>query len=119
MAQQRLDALAVGGPAGLADAGADARGDVADRERVVEDGAHALRGGGDLVRGADVREDDGELVAAESRDGVLRAHHAREPRGSLLQQRVADVVAVDVVDLLEAVEVDEQQSDMGLAARVV
>ena len=39
----------------------------------------------------------------------------REARAELLQQQVADVVAEGVVDLLEAVEVDEQQA--GRAAR--
>src|SRR3954447_8771930 len=51
--EERLDALAVGGPAGLADARADRGDHVADHERMVEGGADAPGGRRDLVRRAD------------------------------------------------------------------
>ena len=51
-------------------------------------------------------DEDGELVAAEAREQVLVADLAAEALGDLAQQLVAALVAEDVVDLLEAVEVD-------------
>ena len=53
-----------------------------------------------------------ELVAAEAGDRVVRAGPRRVSRvGDHVQQLVADVVAEGVVDLLEAVEVEQQQRD--------
>ena len=50
----------------------------------------------------------GELVAAEPGEGVAAPQRGPQPLGDLDQQRVAVVVAERVVDLLEAVEVDQQ-----------
>ena len=92
---------------------ADAR---AERERAVGDGRRQREpleqalgeGDGELLAALD---EHGELVAAEARDGVARARDLLEARGDLQQQLIADVVAEVVVDLLEAVEVDEQQRE--------
>jgi hypothetical protein len=51
--------------------------------------------------------EDHELVAAEARDGIVRAHDAAKARRDLAQDLVADVVPEGVVDVLEVVEVDE------------
>ncbi len=51
---------------------------------------------------------DGELVAAEPRDGVRPAQDLLEAPAQLGEQAVAALVTERVVDLLEAVEVDEQ-----------
>ena len=56
-------------------------------------------------------EHDGELVAAEPRDGAAPATSTSLPR-DLAQQLVAGVVAERVVDLLEAVEVDQEDGDV-------
>ena len=56
-------------------------------------------------------DEDRELVAAQPREQILLAHLAREALRDLAQQVVAALVAEDVVDLLEAVEVDEQQRE--------
>ena len=53
----------------------------------------------------------GELVAADPRDQVARAHAAGKTAADLDQQLVADLVAVAVVDLLEAVEVEQHQRE--------
>ena len=58
-----------------------------------------------------------ELVAAEARQRVAAPQRAAQPVGDLAQQPVAVVVAERVVDLLEAVEVDQQQRRDRLAAR--
>ena len=60
---------------------------------------------------AHVRDEDGELVAAQSGHGVLGAYDGREPLTDQLQQRVTDLVTKGVVDLLEAVQVEEEQRD--------
>ena len=44
------------------------------------------------------------------------AHHRLQPLGDLAQQRVADRVAERVVDVLEAVEIDQEQRAALLAA---
>src|SRR5690606_40462238 len=48
-----------------------------------------------------------ELLAAVARDQVGAAQQALQGLGELAQDLVADQVAVAVVDLLEAVQVDE------------
>ena len=62
--------------------------------------------------GAASREHDDELVAGVADADVVgpdgRAQHPRD----LAQRAVADVVAVGVVDLLEAVEVHDHQRDL-------
>ena len=62
-------------------------------------------------------EHDGELVAAEPRQRVARAQRLLQARAELAQHLVAGVVAERVVELLEAVEVDQQQRDLVLACR--
>ena len=51
-------------------------------------------------------DEDGELVAAEPREQILLADLAAEALGDLAEQLVAALMPEDVVDLLEAVEVD-------------
>jgi hypothetical protein len=70
---------------------------------------------GDLEPGVSAlatADEHGELVAAEPRKQVLAAHLLGEARRDLAQQVVAALVAQDVVDLLEAVEVDQQQREL-------
>ncbi len=65
-----------------------------------------------------------ELVAAEPADLPILAEHFGEAAGHLLQQFVADRVAERVVDLLEAIEVDDHQgaapaAGVGIGERLV
>ena len=53
------------------------------------------------------RQHDEELVATEAADGPGAAEAGGDAVGRLDQHRVAALVAEPVVDLLEAVEVDE------------
>ena len=55
--------------------------------------------------------DDGELVAAEPRDGVASRTPPASRCGDLADQLVAGRVAQRVVDLLEAVEVEIEESE--------
>ena len=69
------------------------------------------------ARGAvHVLHDQGELVAAEPRDRVDFAQMFPQPGGNLLQDLVARAVAERVVDLLEAVQVEEHEADQRAAA---
>ena len=55
------------------------------------------------------RQNDGELVTAQTCHGVGLAHTVADAARRFHQQDVAHAVAERVVDLLEVVEVDEQQ----------
>ena len=52
-----------------------------------------------------------KLVTAETTDGVVVSEGAPESGSDLAQDLIAGLVAVAVVDLLEAVDVDEQRGD--------
>ena len=58
-----------------------------------------------------------EFVAAEAADLAVVAHHRFQPVGDLPKQRVADRMAERVVDVLEAVEIDQEQRAALLAMR--
>ena len=66
---------------------------------------------GDALLRRHVAEQEQELVAADAGDDVLAARHRLQALADLLEDEVADRVAVGVVDRLEAVEVDEQQGE--------
>ena len=55
-----------------------------------------------------VRQQDRELVTAQPGDGVPASHGPPQPLGDLDEEQVAEVVAVGVVDVLEAVQVQHQ-----------
>ena len=60
---------------------------------------------------SDLGQEDGELVAAEAGDGVAGAQRRLQPRAELLEQQIATLVAERVVDLLEAVEIEQHHGD--------
>jgi len=63
-----------------------------------------------LVR--NVVDEDSELVTAEAGDDVGVAEHALKTGADLLEEHIADVVAEGVVDLLEAIEIDQHHGDL-------
>ena len=65
----------------------------------------------------DVLDQDGELVSAEARGRVGRAHGLEQASGDLPQHLVARGVAEAVVDRLEVVEVEEDDRDARVLAR--
>ena len=74
---------------------------------------------GQRLGGLDVHQvlaEDHELIAAIAGDRVAVADLTAQACRDADEQLVADLVAVDVVDLLEAVEVDEQDTDRGALA---
>ena len=93
---------------------------------VVDDNGHIAQLQAALSRGyaihaaLDIPEQDAELVTAETRDEIRLAHRLFQIAGKMTQEHVALLVAHHVVDLLEAVEIDVQQRELGLAsARVL
>ena len=107
-AEKRLDVGAVGGEDGDADAGLELDREPVEHERLPElrrDPADDLEQR--LLRRG-VRAEEPELVAAEARERVGLAHDSAQPAAQLLEQRVSVAVAERVVDVLEAVEVDEE-----------
>ena len=62
-------------------------------------------------------QDDRELVAADPRGHVREPDVVADRLGDVLQGSVARLMAQRVVDLLEAVDVDEQQRGLGVVAR--
>ena len=66
---------------------------------------------GELVLAGRATAQHHEFVAAQPRYGVLGAHHAADAFSELREQAVADRMAIGIVDGLEAVEVQEQQSE--------
>ena len=58
---------------------------------------------------------DGELVAAEPRDGVAPRERLRPAAAQLLQQRIADGMTERVVDFLEMVEVETEHRELVVA----
>src|SRR6202162_6665645 len=57
-----------------------------------------------------------ELVPAQARESGGCAQHAAQPCGDFLQQGIASVVAERVVDVLEAIEIEEQNAEHVLVA---
>ena len=103
---------------GALQAEARRRGDLApvEDERRLERAAQALGDLPRLVGAREILEQDGELVAAEPRGGVLGAQAGRQSLGGRAQQLVADRVAEAVVDRLEVVEIDEDHRELTVVA---
>src|SRR5579883_2487949 len=61
-------------------------------------------------------QDHREFVAAEARDGVAFAYDLTQTRAGRLQHAVAGGVAHRIVDVLEAIQIEEQHRDLVIAA---
>ena len=80
---------------------------------------HAERDDVGLHLVADCSQHDGELVAAEAREGVARPQARLEPARHRHEQFVAHHVAEAVVDDLEAIEVEIQHREPAAAPLLV
>jgi hypothetical protein len=61
---------------------------------------------------------DGELVAAEARHGIMLAQLTPQAAGDLLEQQIAQRMAERVVDGFEIIEIDAQYGELpAVAAR--
>ena len=79
--------------------------------RVLDGGPDALSDGQGVVLAVDVLAQHDELVAAQPGHGVRWAEDRRHPVGQVPEEFVTGVVAVGVVDDLEAVQVDEEHTN--------
>jgi hypothetical protein len=82
-----------------------------DVQRRLERGDDLARDLFRFVRRVQVLQHDGELVAAQARARVLRATVCCKARRGGAQDAVAGGVAERIVDVLEAVQVEEQHAD--------
>ena len=106
--EQRVDVGAVIGIPGQADAGVELEADSVDLEgRCRASWRRCTAAWAASHVGA--RHENGEFVAAEARDEILAAERRPQPGADLLEHEVTVMVTQRVVDLLEAVEVDEQE----------
>ena len=85
-----------------------------DDDRLVQALDDAVRAERDFVVGLDVPEHDHEFVAAHADHHVGIAHAGAQPPRHLLQELVAGLVAARIVDVLEAVEVEEHDAQHGV-----
>ena len=106
---ERLDIGSVLGVERDADAGLRVDLDVLEFEGRAQRGRDRLRQSHRRVAVAAVAEDR-KLIATEPRDLVAATELLPETLSDLLQEQVAVPMAKRVVDLFEAVEVDEQQT---------
>ena len=106
------------GRGGDAGEGADLDDPLLEHERPGDRAKHRLGGflgAGQLVR--DRAQGDRELVAAEAGDHRVGAELVGERAGDALQQPVAGLIAVLVVDRLEAVDLERDDDEALVAAR--
>jgi hypothetical protein len=75
--------------------------------RLPERRDDSLRDDGHVLHSLYVREQQRELVASHSGDGVAFTHKASQPFGDVSQQLVTEGMADGIVDDLEPVEVKE------------
>src|SRR6186713_3357293 len=89
---------------------------VLDLERLRDRVEKLLRDAPEHGGVVEVLDDDHELVSAEAREKVGLAQRRRQRRRHAFQELVAYAMAERVVDVLEAVEVDEQHAHAMTAA---
>ena len=110
VAEQFLQRRAVARRDGVTDAGAAQMLIDADREWMVERRENAFGGEARPVFvGAD--HDHNEFVAADPRDLVARIDDGFDPLADLLEHGIAGLMSERVVDVLEAIEIDQDQRD--------
>ncbi len=114
--QQGGGIVAVGRIEADADTGADAQRIAVDAEVGGHGVEHALGQGFGIDGSGQLRRRDDELVAAQAGRRITFAQHAAQALRHLFQQAVADEVAEAVIDVLEMVEVEQQQADLGAVA---
>src|SRR5882724_9646928 len=106
----RVAGVAVGDPDGGAAEHLHAAQPERDAQRLVQALGH-LAG---VAGGVHVLEQDGELVAAQPRDGVGGTQRGLQAAGDLDQQLVAAHVPEAVIDQLEPVDVQHQHGEAGV-----
>ncbi|MBA9031110.1 hypothetical protein HNR29_001652 [Rhizobium leguminosarum] len=89
-----------------ADTGAEVDGDTIECERLADQSHYAVPQGDKIgISGAPCQNN--ELVSAKA-ENVLAGKEGREPLGNSLQHRITVIVPEEIIDLLEAVEIDAE-----------
>src|SRR5476649_1471375 len=70
-----------------------------------------------VLRLSDANLDDGELVSAETRQGVNFAHTSPQSVRHGHQEPIADRMAKRIVHLLEIIQIEADYSELGSTAR--
>jgi hypothetical protein len=118
VSEQRLDAVAVAREQADAEAGRAVQRTAVEIDRRRQGADQLLRHPGEVLLLGDVRQDNGELVAADPRHQVVGAQRQLQPPCQFAQHPVASLVAEAVVDVLEAIEVDQHHRQDLLALGV-
>src|SRR5579859_5269928 len=105
---QRLLVLAVVRVDADADAGRDVELPATDVEGAGNVGQDLARHLGNMSGRADLRQQDNELITPEAGYRVALAHAVPEPLPDFAQHRVASIVPERVINVLEAIKIDEQ-----------
>ncbi len=106
--QQPVDVDGVLRAQGDPDAAVDVQSHLVQLERLPQRVEQPIRDGL-CVRGVRTGKQQGELVAAQPGEHVALPQHPLDARADLAEELVAHVVSEAVVDLLEAVQVQDQQ----------
>lgn len=110
----------VAGKQGDADARCDHQPLLGELHRFRQFSQQAFGDVAGMLLGIRPADQHGEFVAAEARHAILGAHAMAQPLGHVLQDEVAGIVAMGIVDRLEVIQVDQQQRHaVAVAARVV
>jgi hypothetical protein len=118
VAHQVLDRVGIARVGAHAHAGPDLQrcpsGHLKGLTQAVDDARGQI--GGDVGHVAGALDEQQELVAAGACQNVAVAHDRTQPLADRPQERVAEQVAVAVVDPLEVIDVDEQQGQLTLVS---
>ena len=117
--QQLVGGAAVRRGAHDAEAGADGDRMAQNVVGLGDRREHALGQAFALLGAHGARLDDGELVAAETREEIGLANAGAQALRDRLQQGIADRMAVGIVDLFELVEVDPVQRQRAALAEAL
>ena len=119
-AQQAVCGGAVLGVKGYAEAGCAFQGVPLEDEWIVEAVIQALRDLLDVGAIAHHGEQRDKLIASQPRQQIVGAELQFHAPCHLLQIEVSDVMAVEIVHLLEFIKVDvDQPEDVGIPARLI
>ena len=110
--EQRVGIIAIAREAGDSDAHPHLERHLVHLDGLLDACHQATRDRLELIRVAGVlTRKHRELVAAEPRHEPLGSDHLPQPRSEIAQHLIAEVVAERVVDLLEAVEVEQHHAE--------
>ena len=114
--QQGFGRFAILGEDGNANRGGDKHLLLFDLDDAIELGHQFLGDLGHMLDVGDILQNHGKLIAAQPRHGVAFTQRAFQPLGDFGQQLVARGMAHGVVDVLEAVQINEHQADLAAFA---